>query len=299
MNHHNLSSLYSALRIMDIQLDQIEKGWSYPSHRHPYFEFIYCISGEMEQWINGEIYILKPGDSIIVKPDLYHHSLSPKETEYLVFHFEIEMKEVHSVFQLVKNPMIHAREMVGDRDSISRWVLEFIDVFGIKPQKKSPDLVQEDYLENMHSAVNTLRLHSKVIELISVLAEHFLSKKRLKDIDVSPSQIRAAHEAAYWLENNLTQKIRIEDLAKELNFHRSYLTQCFKKTYGMSPSDYLIRIRIREARRLLLETDFSIESVSQKLSFSSTGHFSRTFRSLMHISPLQFRKDKKIHYQIQ
>jgi hypothetical protein len=36
----------------------------------------------------------------------------------------------------------------------------------------------------MHSAVNTLRMHSTVIELISALAEHFLSQKRLKSIEV-------------------------------------------------------------------------------------------------------------------
>ncbi|MBU8879258.1 AraC family transcriptional regulator [Bacillus sp. FJAT-29790] len=294
MNLYNLSSLYSALRIMDIQLDIVEKGWSYPNHQHSYFEFIYCISGEFEQWVNGEVYLLKPGDAILVKPDLYHHSLTHIEAEYLVFHFDIEMKEVHSVFQLVKNPRIFSEEMVNDRESITHWVTNFIEEFKIKPQKKAPNLMQEDYLENMHSAVSILRLHSRVIELISVLAQHFLSKERLQDSDIPPSQIKIAHEVANWLEKNLSNKVKIEDLAKELNLHRSYLSQCFKKTYGMSPSNYLIRIRIREARRLLLETDMPIELISYQLAFYSAGHFSRTFRSLMGLSPLQFRKDKKI-----
>lgn len=243
----------------------------------------------MEQWVYGKMYVLKPGDAILVKPSLYHHSFTQIGAEYLVFHFDIEMKEVQSVFQLVKNPFISEDEIVKDQASISRWVVSFIEEFNIKLQRKAPDLVQEDYLEDMHSAVNALRLHSRVIELISVLAQHFLSTERLQDAAIPPSQIRIAHEAANWLENNLENKVKIEELANHLNFHRSYLTQCFKKTYGISPSDYLIRIRMREARKLLLETEHSIEYISQKLSFSSTGHFSRTFRSIMDISPLQFR----------
>jgi AraC-like DNA-binding protein len=282
---------------MDIQLDLTEKGWTFPNHRHTYFEFIYCISGEMEQWVNGEVYLLKPGDSMIVKSGMYHHSFTHVPTQYLVFHFDIEMKEVQSVFQLVKNPLIRANEIVNEEASITRWVTDFIGVFRIKPQKKVPDLVQEDYLESLNSAVNILRLHSKVIELISVLAQHFLSTERLQDTDIPPSQIRIAHDVSNWLENNLHKNIKIEDLAKGLNLHRSYLSHCFKNTYGISPSDYLIRIRIREARHLLLETDFSIEMISYKLAFSSAGHFSRTFRSIMDLSPLQFRKDKKNHYE--
>jgi AraC-like DNA-binding protein len=281
---------------MDIQLDLVEKGWSFPKHRHTYFEFIYCISGELEQWVNGEIYVLKPGNAIIVKSGMYHHSFARIPTQYLVFHFDIEVKEVQSVFQLVKHPMICADEIVH-HGSISRWVSNLIEDFNIKPQKKAPNLVQEDYIENIHSVVNTLRLHAKVIELISVLAQHFLSTERLQDTNIPPSQIRIAHEVANWLENNLSKKIKIEDLAKDLNLHRAYLSQCFKKTYGMSPSDYLIRIRIREARHLLLETDLSIEMISYKLPFSSAGHFSRTFRSIMGLSPLKFRKEKKNHYQ--
>ncbi|MFP3126622.1 AraC family transcriptional regulator [Ectobacillus funiculus] len=297
MGHYNLSSLYSALRIMDIQLDLVEKGWSYPNHRHSFFEFIYCISGELDQWVNGESYDLKPGDAIIVKPDLYHHSFTHVATEYLVFHFDIEMKEVQSVFQLIQNPIIRADEMVNNQEPLSGWVSNFIEEFNIKKQKKAPNLVQEDYVENMYSAVSTLRLHSRVIELISVLAQYFLSTERLQDTNIPSSQIRIAHESANWLENNLNKKIKIEDLAKNLNLHRSYVSQCFKKTYGISLSDYLIRIRIREARRLLVETDTPIEFISHQLSFYSAGHFSRTFRSLMGMSPLKFRKDKKNHYE--
>jgi AraC-like DNA-binding protein len=293
MKHYTLSSLYSALRIMDIQLDQTEKGWSYPNHRHTYFEFIYCISGEIEQWVTGEVYILKPGDAIIIKSGMYHHTCTHVTTQYLVFHFDIEMEEVRSVFQLIKNPVIYADQIVNNQGSISRWVSNFIEEFSIKLQKKTPNLVQEDYLENLDSAVNILRLHSRVLELISILAQHFLSTERLQDTDIPPSQIRIAQEVSNWLENNVSKKIKIEDLAKHLNLHRSYLSHCFKRTYGMSPSDYLIRIRIREARRLLMETDLSIENISQQLGFYSAGHFSRTFRSIMGISPLQFRKDKK------
>ncbi|MBS4208888.1 AraC family transcriptional regulator [Bacillus sp. FJAT-50079] len=294
---YQLSSLYSALRIMDIQLDQIEKGWTYPNHKHSYFEFIYCISGEMEQSINNEVYRLKQGDAIIVKPGLYHHSFTPMTTEYLVFHFEIEMKEVHAAFQLMKNPVISTEEKVRDQRTISDWVVKFIEEFNMQSQKKQSHLVQEDYLEDMHCAVNALRLHSSVIELISILAQYCLSKERLQESDIPASQIRIAHKAANWLENNLHNNVKIEELAKELNFHRSYLTQCFKRAYGISPSDYLIRIRICEAKQLLLETDYSIEYISQLLSFSSTAHFSRSFRLMMEITPLQFRKNKKSHYQ--
>ncbi|WP_158734583.1 helix-turn-helix domain-containing protein [Alteribacillus sp. YIM 98480] len=292
MAHYSLSSLYSAIRIMDIQLDLINKGWSCNNHRHSYFEFLYCVSGEMEQWLNGKMYVLKPGDAVVIKSGMYHHTHTTEKTKYLDFHFDIEMKEIHSIFQLASEPIISNSETMNDTFSISLWVKNFIEEFQIKPQRKVPYLVQEDYLD-IDSTVDILLLHSRVLELISVLARHFLTKQSQQLTGISPSQTRVAYEAANILENRHNSKFKIEDLANELNLNRSYLSQCFTKTYGMSPSEYLMRIRIREARQLLMETDLSVEHISQHLAFSSAGHFSRTFRSIMEVSPYQFRKDKK------
>ncbi|WP_162462986.1 helix-turn-helix domain-containing protein [Paenibacillus psychroresistens] len=291
-NVFRLPRLYSAIQIIGIKYTLVEAKWSYPSHRHPYFDFLYCVQGEMQQWANGRPYTLKAGEAMIVKPGVYHHTAPQSESaEYFNFHFDIEMREIHTIFQMDAEPVLmYALE---DHESIQKWVEDFIIDFGQDLKEMDPANVSANLFNHLQASVRILQMNARIMELVGHLANRVLAAHRsnvIEDTKISPAQIMIAREVAYLLETQATEGVQIQELADRLNLNRSYITFCFKQVYGLSPRAYLTNLRIREAKRALQETEESVEQIAERLSFSSSGHLIRAFRTAMGITPQQFRK---------
>ncbi len=296
-----MPNLYSSIRLEGLQYCKVGKGWSYPNHRHANFEFLYCAEGEIEQWVNGQAYRLRAGDAMIIKSGLYHRSDNVIDhTVFFDFHFDLELRDIHSIFQMISDPVIRSRPTGGHQEQVTRWIESFISEFGPVIQRASSADKSSGMLEKLHSSVSMLRMHARFVDLISLLAEYWLSRTETEFSEMSPvhpSQMKIAHDAAYWLETNYSSGVRISELADRLNVHRSYVTSCFSKVFGMSPRDYLISVRIREAKRILRETDLTVDEISHRLSFSSPSHLCRSFRSIVGISPQQFRSRTREAYE--
>ena len=64
----------------------------------------------------------------------------------------------------------------------------------------------------------------------------------------------------------------------------------FKKATGMTPIEFKNRIAINQACIMLINTDKSIEKISEELGFASADYFRRVFKKTVGISPLKYRK---------
>lgn len=93
-----------------------------------------------------------------------------------------------------------------------------------------------------------------------------------------------------YIEAHLSDRITTEDIAASLQVNRSYLSTQFKKECGMDLGEYVNRIKIDEAKRLLLTTDLSLVTIAQDLAFSSQSHFATVFKRLEGITPSEFQK---------
>ena len=79
-------------------------------------------------------------------------------------------------------------------------------------------------------------------------------------------------------------------MAKSMYFNRSYLSTKFKKDTGMIISDYIMKEKIEEAKRLLRYTDKSATAIAAYLGFSSQSHFSNAFHKYTNRSPSEYRQ---------
>jgi hypothetical protein len=66
-------------------------------------------------------------------------------------------------------------------------------------------------------------------------------------------------------------------------------SRCFKKETGFTFQEYLVRLRIKEALRLLDNPNASITDISFTVGFNDTSYFSRTFKKYLNHSPSEFR----------
>ena len=82
----------------------------------------------------------------------------------------------------------------------------------------------------------------------------------------------------------------VASMAKEAGMSRSAFARGFKATLGVTPMEFVTRIRLNLARRLLVSTVRPVEAVAAQVGFSSRSHFSRVFRDHYGTDPSTFRR---------
>jgi AraC-like DNA-binding protein len=91
-------------------------------------------------------------------------------------------------------------------------------------------------------------------------------------------------------EINYNQEIALADLAKKYNISQSYLSHIFKATTGKSVKGYLLACRITAAKKYLAGSNKRIGEVVELCGFSDSSNFSRLFKRVTGLSPLDFRQ---------
>lgn len=99
-----------------------------------------------------------------------------------------------------------------------------------------------------------------------------------------------AEYACRFVLKNFKQAINRDKMAEMVHLSPGYFSNLFRVEIGMSFSDYLIQVRIDNAKKLLRRFDLSVEEVSKECGFNSLAHFSRTFKDRCGMPPLKYRK---------
>jgi AraC-like DNA-binding protein len=82
------------------------------------------------------------------------------------------------------------------------------------------------------------------------------------------------------MRKNFDQSFRMEDLAQELGMSVSSFYQHFKSVTAMTPLQYQKRVRLQEARRLMLGEDLDATSAAYQVGYNDAAYFSRDYKSL-------------------
>jgi AraC family transcriptional regulator of arabinose operon len=85
------------------------------------------------------------------------------------------------------------------------------------------------------------------------------------------------------------EKIKISRLAEKIGISRSYLTKLMQTHYGLSPQEFLIKVRMENAAHFLNHTDDSIREIAADVGYDDALAFSKAFRQYYDVSPSGFR----------
>src|SRR5262249_58507507 len=89
--------------------------------------------------------------------------------------------------------------------------------------------------------------------------------------------------------NNLSEDLSLERLADRVNVCPRHFTRLFRQSFGTSPADFVEKLRLGEARRLLGERGSQVEPVASAVGFASTDAFRRAFERRLDLTPSQYR----------
>jgi AraC family transcriptional regulator len=101
---------------------------------------------------------------------------------------------------------------------------------------------------------------------------------------------RRAVEAALWLEENAAEPIGLEDAAHQTGLSPFHFLRLFRSVLGVTPHQYLVRLRLRRAARLLAQGGMPVTEVALEAGFGDLSNFVRTFGRAAGVSPARFSK---------
>ena len=86
------------------------------------------------------------------------------------------------------------------------------------------------------------------------------------------------------------EEITVKKLAELGHISVSSFTRIFKKELHATPVEYLIEIRLQQAKKLLRRKEISITQVALRCGFNSSSHLSASFQRVLHMTPREYRK---------
>ena len=131
-------------------------------------------------------------------------------------------------------------------------------------------------------------------ENIDQLKENLLSriKKAEEQLDVwiKDKNKLLIEDAKRYIEDNIDKDLSLEVVSRRFFFSSRYFAKLFKEYTGKSYSGYVNDIKMEFAKKLLLNTDFSIGEIARKTGYDDQGHFGRNFKKYTGMKPSAYRK---------
>ena len=135
-------------------------------------------------------------------------------------------------------------------------------------------------------------------QMIKLGLETFLIRLiRSGDVSVAPAE--SPHfsskimEIHHYITENFRESINLDELCFLFNTNKTTLCSQFRQTFGLTVIDYVNKLKIKEARKLLREGKQNVTQIALGLGFSSLHYFSRTFKQYEGMSPSEYAKTIK------
>lgn len=88
---------------------------------------------------------------------------------------------------------------------------------------------------------------------------------------------------------NYQKNISLNELSQTIYLSASYLSTYFKKQTGQTISDYMIMVRIEQAKQLLVESNNTVNQIAEQVGYSGYRYFSTLFKNITGVTPIQYR----------
>ncbi len=247
-------------------------------HSHEFIEMIYILSGSATHSCELGSKRLESGDYMFIDSDNIH-AFSDKSDDFSVLFCEFTPEFIDETLSgcngfsdVLRNYLVNLMpyEVTG--------VYMFRDTTG--EIRRRLEFMQVEYAERSRGYAELIRCGLLEIIILS-----------MRNIESSPSTLDGKIKYIIkYVHEHYAEDISLCELAGRFYCSVANLSVLFKKNCGMTFTQYLRRVRIMAACRLLRERDYSVDAVADMVGYRDTRHFRAVFRDIMGINPLSYRK---------
>lgn len=252
MNHID----YSSIKFEYSEMVDEGHRWNLSKHSHNLIEMIYLI--DAKAYINMSDKTLYPTwcDMVVYPPHHIHQEYIDMNYAQKCMYIQFDVKSSIELTEPFK---------VKDTDGKLYWLLsEIIEL----SRKSGPDREDELIVTYIKAMLINMKLYLTEIE-------------GKKDI---------VTQAIHYIGYNYAEEITVDRLAKIFYVSPSYISRLFLKKLGVSPMNYVSRIRVEAAKKLLCFSGESINEISIMIGIEDPKYFSRLFKKITDCTPSEYRK---------
>lgn len=250
-------------------------------HSHAFYEIYYFHEGKCTYLIGDKIYVLKPGDLLLMNGLTLHCPHVEPGVRYIrsITHFDpgfvnrwlqpAASAALLSPFEELRN---HRLSLQGSER------LEFEDI-----------MIDLDRLTSQGASQERRML--RLLDMMYFIAD--LCRTAVNHRDSFPEKERHVQQVITFVERNYMNDLTLEDIAHAVHLTKQYLSSLFKEVTGTTVFRYVYSRRINQAKILLwLHPNLSVTEVCYAAGFKHLAHFSRMFKEMVGRTPEDYRSNR-------
>nr|WP_300902893.1 AraC family transcriptional regulator [uncultured Clostridium sp.] len=231
----------------------------------------YVSKGKGTFKVNNKIFNLKQGDIFIILKGMNVEYMASMDDPWE--YYWIGFSGSNSIEYLNRTSIIDSYVVTCTEDSkIPNIILNMCDISKNYNPSSSDDIV----------------LLRELYSLLYTFIKEFPKEFEYKDKELH----KYIQDAINFINSNYMNSITVNKIANHVNLSRSYLYKMFIKNLKVSPQKYLINLRMYKATLLLKNTKLPIGEVANKVGYTDSLLFSKTFSKYFSVSPLNYRNNK-------
>ncbi len=254
-------------------------------HLHPFYELYYLVSGKRRIFVNDTIYEMEKGSLLLINKGDFHRTTyisSETHERFAIFFSEDYLIPLFNEFSYETIMNCFSQPYIIIPLQIRPIFEELMNK--ILNESQSQDLFS-NYMRNTHFQeliIFIIRYQTSLLD--------YDNSTTIPSNDIDPS----IQNTLKYIRKNFAQNITLEEAAKCANMSPTYFSKKFKQTTSFGFKEYLIKIRLAEASKKLIETTDSITDIAISCGFGDGNYFGDVFKKAKNISPLQYRKKKEL-----
>lgn len=254
-------------------IEECSRGHSFGPAKRKEYLIHYILSGKGIYKIGDKTYEVGPGEYFLIPPD--------QETFYQAEQDD-PWNYIWIGFQGMKAPMYMEYLQLDETEHL---------VGRCQAADTLRGLVEQMLKARALTFADELRREGLLYEFLAELARG--AEQCNGDVEESqeeyPKQIYVEHMLHY-IQNHMSKKIRISEMAREIGLSPNYLSNCFKSVMNETLKDYITRVRMEKAETLLTTTNDPIGEIAGKVGYEDALAFSKVFHKKYQISPSAYRE---------
>ena len=149
---------------------------------------------------------------------------------------------------------------------------------------------------NFPDSSSELVIAEKILALCRLIQKETGAMEQRSRLSADLSRPEIIENAVKYISDNYSDSITLNGLAADANLSPTYFHKLFRKAVGQTLCEYILDVRIRAAKNLLLTTDKSLVDIASECGFSSQSYFNYAFKKAENTTPNQYRFSKNSGY---
>lgn len=176
--------------------------------------------------------------------------------------------------------------------SLSRCYYKLVERFKPMVDNNPANLIMNFITEWEHYPIQPAELQRMFMQFVLEYVElnRQLRKNRVNTV---------LHKTKTYIEMHYRENLTLKLIAEKVMINPVYLGQLFKRTYGVYFNEFLMGIRLQEAKKLLRQTDLRVYEISEMVGFKHQDYFVNQFKRMEKMTPTEYRQQAKILLKVE